>query len=580
MRLRTRVLVAALLLLGVSAAGVVIIVGNLHAIINNQRLIVFKDETFHEQERARALMMSSQVLLYQHQAGYTRDIDRLIDDIAVFEEILLSVVPHYRQHLREEDCSGCHQDAQQQIDHLDERVRAILVDLERYRESVSIIITTNDRDARLLQHGSATARGQRMIAALQEINANAAHMVAQLRVRNERLLRRSVLDIEGTLFVVGLIFTVTLAYGLMASHRLFVSLLRGTESLTRDDFAHRLEMANRNDEFGLLAGRFNLMAEHLQERDEQIRRKAEQVEDANRRLHELNETLEEKVEERTHDLQATLEQVRQTGVALEDSRRRLEVANQELTRANQAKANFLSIVSHELKTPLSVINGFLSLILDERYQSDPRQLREAVQISKRRGEQLSRMIDELIDLSRLDARSMVLHVEEADTGALLRELATEFAEETRRRGLSLELHLPGELPPVPCDPDKMRQVFTNLLANAIKFSPDGGRIDVEADLRPDEIVYCCRDTGIGIPAAEVEKVFEKFYQVDSTATRRFGGAGLGLSIVREIMLLHGGRAWAESSPGHGSAFFVSLPRHPLAARPASAAEQDPAAQPA
>ncbi|HEY5999733.1 MAG TPA: ATP-binding protein [bacterium] len=572
MSLRTRILVAALLLLGVSAAGVVIIVGNLHAIINNQRLIVFKDETFHEQERARALIMSSQVLLYQHQAGYTRDIDRLIDDIAVFEEILLSIVPHYRQHLREEDCTSCHRDAQVQIDHLDERVHAILVDLERFRESVSIIITTNDREARLLQHGAATARGQRMIASLQEINTNAAHMVAQLRVRNERLLRRSVLDIEITLFVVGLIFTVTLAYGLVASHRLFVSLVRGTESLTRDEFTHRLALANRADEFGLLAGRFNLMAEHLQERDEQIRRKTEQIEDANRQLHELNETLEEKVEARTHDLQATLEQVRQTSVALEDSRRRLEVANQELTRANQAKANFLSIVSHELKTPLSVINGFLSLILDERYQSDPRQLREAVQISKRRGEQLSRMIDELIDLSRLDARSMVLHVEETDTAALLRELAAEFAEETRRRGLRLELHLPEAPPTVPCDADKMRQVFTNLLANAIKFSPDGGRIDLELEVRADEIVYCCRDTGIGIPATEVEKVFEKFYQVDSTATRRFGGAGLGLSIVREIMLLHGGRAWAESSPGHGSTFFVSLPRHPRTAASAALPE--------
>ena len=244
---------------------------------------------------------------------------------------------------------------------------------------------------------------------------------------------------------------------------------------------------------------------------------------------------------------------------LDESRRRLEAANQELTRANQAKANFLSIISHELKTPLSVINGFLSLILDERYQNDPQHLREAVQISKRRGEQLSRMIDELIDLSRLDARAMVLRLEETDTAALLRELAAEFAEEIRRRGLRLELHLPPDLPRVVCDPDKLQQVFTNLLANAIKFSPDGGRIDLDARAGHDEIVYCCRDTGIGIPAADLEKIFEKFYQVDSTATRRFGGAGLGLSIAREIMLLHGGRAWAESSPGQGSAFFVSLP---------------------
>jgi two-component system phosphate regulon sensor histidine kinase PhoR len=321
------------------------------------------------------------------------------------------------------------------------------------------------------------------------------------------------------------------------------------------------------------------MAEHLEARDRLLRTNTEQIEDANRRLHELNMTLEDRVEERTHDLQVTLEQVRQTGAALDDSRRRLESANQELTRANQAKANFLSIISHELKTPLSVINGFLSLILDERYQSDPQHLREAVLISKRRGEQLSRMIDELIDLARLDARSMVLRLEETDTAALLRELAAEFAEEIRRRGLRLELHLPPELPRVTCDADKLRQVFTNLLANAIKFSPDGGLIDLEATFDAEEIVYCCRDTGIGIPAADLEKVFEKFYQVDSTATRRFGGAGLGLSIVREIMLLHGGKAWAESTPGHGSAFFVSLPlrRAPdQRAEPSQAEEAAPA----
>ena len=190
------------------------------------------------------------------------------------------------------------------------------------------------------------------------------------------------------------------------------------------------------------------MAEHLEARDRQIREKSAELEDANRSLHELNATLEQKVDERTRDLQVSLEQVRRTSVALEDSKRRLEAANQELVRANQAKANFLSIISHELKTPLSVINGFLSLILDERYENDAQHLREAVQISKRRGEQLSRMIDELIDLSRLDARSMVLRRVPTDIAAILRELAAEFQEEFRRRALRLSLRLPPDLPPL------------------------------------------------------------------------------------------------------------------------------------
>jgi signal transduction histidine kinase len=172
------------------------------------------------------------------------------------------------------------------------------------------------------------------------------------------------------------------------------------------------------------------------------------------------------------------------------------------------------------------------------------------------------MIDELIDLSRLDARSMVLRRAPTDLAAMLRELGNDFQEEFRRRDLRFSLRLPHELPPVLCDPDKLRQVFTNLIGNALKFSPDGGEIELGAENRSSEVVLTCRDTGIGIPEAERERIFEKFYQVDSSATRRFGGAGLGLSIVREIVLLHGGRIWVESAPGAGSTFFIALPKNP------------------
>jgi signal transduction histidine kinase len=577
--LRARALLATLFLLAVAGAGATVIVGNLRSLIENQQLIVFKDQIFHDHERARELIQSAQARLYQHQAGYTRDIDRMIDDIATFETIIGSIVPHYRQHVREEDCRGCHDDGLRTIDGLEETVRSILLNLDRYRESVSIIITTNDRQVRLLHNGIATARGEEILATIQRVNASAGLMVQQLRERNQRLLRRSENSIEASVAVVGVIFVLTLAYLLLAMNRMFAALLRGTESVIRDDLSYRLPLAARHDEIGLLATRFNLMAEHLQARDAQIREKSAELEEANRSLHDLNATLEQKVDERTRDLQESLEQVRRTSAALEDSKRRLEATNQELVRANQAKANFLSIISHELKTPLSVINGFLSLILDERYENDTEHLREAVQISKRRGEQLSRMIDELIDLSRLDARSMVLRPVPTDVAALLRELGTEFQEEFRRRSLRFTLRLAPTLPPLLCDPDKMRQVFTNLIGNALKFSPDGGEIELGAENLREEILFTCRDTGIGIPETERERIFEKFYQVDSSATRRFGGAGLGLSIVREIVLLHGGQIWVDSTPGQGSTFFVSLPKRPSDASPADA-PQPPAPPPA
>jgi signal transduction histidine kinase len=574
--LRTRALAATLFLLLVSGAGALVILANLRAVIENQQTIIFKDQVFHDHERARELFQSAQARLYQHQAGYTRDIDRLVEDIAQFERIMGSIVPQYRQHYRASDCIACHADGQRVIEELEESVRAILLNLDRYRESVSIIITTNNRETRLLQNGIANARGEEMLKTIELVSARSGRMVEQLRERTQRMLRRAEIAIEASVSGVALIFLATLAYAFWAMNRLFLSLLRGTESVTRDDFSHRLPLASRSDEIGLIAARFNLMAEHLHERDRQIRQKTTEIEQANQRLHDLNETLEEKVLVRTHDLQSSLEQVRLTSAALEDSKRRLEAPNLDLLQANQAKANFLSIISHELKTPLSVINGFLSLILDERYQNDPEHLREAVQISKRRGEQLSRMIDELIDLSRLDARSMVLRFEEVDAAALLAEIGAEFQEEFRRRGVRFSLRAAPGLPRLSCDPDKLRQVFTNLVGNALKFSPDGGEVELGVEVRGGEFVFSCRDTGIGIPAAEQDKIFEKFYQVDSSATRRFGGAGLGLSIVKEIVLLHGGRAWVESAPGQGSTFFVALPAHPRGSDTAQAGGAPPA----
>ena len=181
MSLRVRSLLATVFLLVVAGAGAVVIVGNLRSLIANQQMIIFKDQIFHDHERARELIQSAQARLYQHQAGYTRDIDQLIDDIAEFETIMGSIVPHYRQHVREQDCRGCHDDELKAVDGLEETVRTILLNLDRYRESVSIIITTNDRQARLLHNGIANARGEEILATIQRVNASAGLMVQQLR---------------------------------------------------------------------------------------------------------------------------------------------------------------------------------------------------------------------------------------------------------------------------------------------------------------------------------------------------------------------------------------------------------------
>ena len=204
MSLRTRALLATAFLIAIAGAGALVIIGNLRSLVKNQQMIVFKDQIFHDHERARQLIQSAQARLYQHQAGYTRDIDRLIDDIAAFETIMGSIVPHYRQHVREEDCRSCHEDGMRTIDGLEETVRSILINLDRYRESVSIIITTNDRQIRMLHNGIANARGEEILATIQRVNASAGLMVQRLRDQNQRLLKRSEQSIEVSVGVVGL----------------------------------------------------------------------------------------------------------------------------------------------------------------------------------------------------------------------------------------------------------------------------------------------------------------------------------------------------------------------------------------
>jgi len=562
MSLRTRLIISFILLVAISVTGGAIIINNLHSLLKNQEMYTFKDRIFHEHHRALVLIQSSQARLYRHQAGYSREIDPLVNDINDLGRLLRQIPVTYRGNVQPKYCNSCHVDVEEDIIHLEGLIADLGPKLRRYKEHISIIITSNDPEAQIVHHGHAHALGEGIIDTISRINRAAGLMVSELISSSEGLASESMFTISAAMAIVILISLAIMAYTLYALHHMISSLLQGTESIYRDDFSNRIEAGGRKDEFGLLASRFNLMAGHLEERELEIREKTTQLEEANTKLRDLNENLETKIQERTSELQETITRLQSATSALEESKRRVEETNVDLVKANQAKANFLSIVSHELKTPLSVINGFLSLILDERYQNDPGNLREAVEISKRRGQQLARMIDELIDLSRLDARAMSLHNEPVIIEDAFRDAAEQFQEDLQRKQIRLLTVDCSCLPKVTCDPDKIRQVITNLLSNAIKFSPDGSEIELSCRDEKDCFLFCCRDQGIGLSAEELGKVFEKFYQVDSSATRRYGGAGLGLSIVKEIIQLHGGRIWVESEDGRGCSFFFTLPKRP------------------
>lgn len=226
--------------------------------------------------------------------------------------------------------------------------------------------------------------------------------------------------------------------------------------------------------------------------------------------------------------------------------------------ADRLKNTFVSIVSHELKTPVTIIRGYAEALLRPDAQWNEETLREGLSAIVEESEHLNRLIDDLLDASRLQAGALPLQIEEVALDELAERVVRRFQAQTDRH--SLATRFPPDFPVVPGDPHRLEQVLSNLVSNAIKYSPDGGRIRVRGQVRPDEVVITVTDEGIGIPAAQQAYIFEPFYRVDDSASRTTEGVGLGLYLAKAIVEAHGGRIWVESEPGKGSAFSFALPR--------------------
>ncbi|MFZ5915497.1 MAG: GAF domain-containing protein [Chloroflexota bacterium] len=228
---------------------------------------------------------------------------------------------------------------------------------------------------------------------------------------------------------------------------------------------------------------------------------------------------------------------------------------------DQMKTDFVSMVSHELRTPLFSIQGFIRLILDGQVPDD-RTRAEFLSIVEQQTIHLTGMVDDLLNLSRLEAGLIDLELESVEIGALVRQALTKLGSLARNKHLSLRAHIDTDVPPLMADRRWLEHVLTNLVGNAIKFTPEGGRVWVLTKRQASAVVVQVIDSGIGIPLEAQKRLFTKFYQVDGTATRKEQGTGLGLYIARQIVEAHGGKIWVKSEMGKGSAFFFSLPLPP------------------
>ncbi len=238
----------------------------------------------------------------------------------------------------------------------------------------------------------------------------------------------------------------------------------------------------------------------------------------------------------------------------------LTEANQRLKEMDRYKTNFFSNITHELKTPLTLIHAPVESMLEGDLGAwEPSQL-EMLRGVQRNSLRLLRLINDLLDLSKLEAARLRLRIEETDLDPYLRGMVASVEHLAVRKSLTLQVEHVGEDSTVWIDHHRFERVVINLLANATKFTPEGGKIVVRVDAGGPEVVMTVEDTGIGIPEDKLEFIFDRFSQVDSSSTRKFGGTGIGLALVRELVELHGGVIHAESEEGVGTAMHVRLQR--------------------
>jgi signal transduction histidine kinase/DNA-binding response OmpR family regulator len=249
------------------------------------------------------------------------------------------------------------------------------------------------------------------------------------------------------------------------------------------------------------------------------------------------QTLEEKVSQRTSELQA---------------------ANQEMARANKLKSEFLANVSHELRTPLSAIIGFSQILLDGiDGPINEEQQQDIVQVNKS-GQSLLGLINQILDLSKIEAGKMELSLERVELPVLINSVLESISPLAQEKGLRIETRFGPALPAVEGDPARLKQILINLLSNAVKFT-ERGHLEVIVQASGRMVRIAVKDTGAGISAESQKVIFEEFVQGDGSSTRRHGGTGLGLSIVRKLVEMHGGAITVISEPGLGSTFTFSVP---------------------
>jgi len=254
------------------------------------------------------------------------------------------------------------------------------------------------------------------------------------------------------------------------------------------------------------------------------------------------------------------------GAAFNDMAAQLELEASQRDRLDRLKDEFVLTASHELRSPLTSVQGFAELLMLERDTLTPKQV-ETVEIILDNCRHLVRLVNDLLDLTRSDAGKLAIELRPTELAPLIDDVVRTMRAQTEASGQELSERIDPALPPAEVEPDRIRQVLVNLITNAHEYSPEGANIGVTARVSGAELEIAVIDDGPGIPAEQLDHIFERFTRGDAGLTQRVGGTGLGLAIAKSLVELHGGTIEAESTPGRGSTFRFRLPLNGEAGSP-------------
>jgi len=290
-------------------------------------------------------------------------------------------------------------------------------------------------------------------------------------------------------------------------------------------------------------------------------------------IHQLEEaktSLEEKVEERTaellkanKELEFELEYHKKAEGKIRKSQRKIELQNIKLKKLNQVKTMFLNTVSHELRTPITAIKGYAQILLKGISGKINKEQQKNLEVILQNTSRLDILIKDILDISRLESGTMKFVTERTDVRKMILDSVETMHPYAKLKEIKINTEFEDHLPELSIDKNRIKQVLTNIINNAIKFSNDGSAIDVIVKKEQQSLLFEIKDFGRGIPRDKLKEIFDGFYQVDSGEDRTFGGMGIGLAISRDIILSHGGKIWVESTVGKGSTFKFTIPLTPV-----------------